>query len=178
MQITGNEKLLDKPHVNKFLDFVAKVLLTIFVIGLLIGIVMFFEDRMNSYGMVFFIVFCIVFGVTGFKLGKPSKKNIEEFNRANKIFNQFRKDYPILNAFINDQHENLGVTSKQGENRDSMMFDIYMEAHKLGADAIVLNSDHAMSNTTGGMQTTSTGRQHMIQTDQAYNITATLVKYK
>ena len=178
MQINGNEKLLPSPYLSPMKSFIAKAAYTLFVILFFLGVAMLLTAGTVPFGAVSFIIYCGILYAIGHYAGKVSPEDVEEFERTNQIYTQFRKDYPILGSFNEEKHQNLGVVTKEGDNRDSLMFDIYMEAYKLGADAIVLNSDQTNSNIFGGMQSTTTGRQNIIQTTQSHSIMATIVKYK
>ncbi|NOQ30813.1 MAG: hypothetical protein GQ570_06790 [Helicobacteraceae bacterium] len=149
VRIDGNEKLSDTYNGLMFL--------LLFVAGLIsIPYVLF-----GSYtGLFPFIVLLIIFL---FRNSITSKKRV----KAMEIFKFFKLKYPILESV--GRNTNLDQITTTSNNADGALFDIYMQAYKKQADAVVINSTHSSS-------TESISK--MSKNTPLYHATATLVKYK
>lgn len=110
------------------------------------------------------------------------KQNEEKQKHSEDVFEYFKTKYVLLKEFKNNEHINLGLITKEAETKDELMFDIFMEAHKKGADAIVLNSDTVSTEIYGSIKTSGSGRYAQVsgstKSENTFHMTATLVKFK
>jgi len=133
---------------------------------------------MDSVTFVFYVLYCLATGIPAFRLTLKSKPKLkQEYAKAQEIYSYFQKNIPILTSFDEDRHENLGATTKKANDRDAALFDVYMEAYKSNADAIILNSND-MTGSVGVADVQMGMGTALNVTQNGYNILATLVKYK
>lgn len=111
----------------------------------------------------------IVFTLRVFYLFTPSYyRRCEEVANINSYF---KKSFDLLNEFNHKEHTNLGVFNRESKiNSEHAMFDLYMEAYKLNADAIVLNASN--------IATSVSGDRKSVRSTTVHHLTGTIIKYK
>lgn len=129
----------------------------------------FMENNDNSLP-IFVISFLLSF--TMYLFAKPSDKKKQEYARAVRINNYFKTRFPILKEF-KPEFTNLGIANAEYRFKQQAMFNVYMQAHKADADAIVLNSDNTSTNVHGEVR----GGSGYTSSTTSFHIMATLVKY-
>lgn len=77
----------------------------------------------------------------------------------------------MLNDFNPDQHTKIDVITETDKNIDKLMFDLYMEAYKKNADAIIINDSNVITSV-------SQGRIRGVTSSKSQQIIASLVSYK
>ncbi|RXK06971.1 hypothetical protein [Halarcobacter bivalviorum] len=138
-EITGKEKYKVES------DFVGAVSAIVFLFLFIIGSFSsgFIEGLVVS-GVIFLIIYFIgnlLFVFTPFYSQKKEKRN--------NIYKYFKTRFDLLNDFNSDEHTKIDViTKKSDKNIDKLMFDIYMEAYKKNADAIIINDSNFSSSST------------------------------
>jgi len=117
---------------------------------------------------------------------KPSKKSLENYRNdlidyfGNiQLRNYLKNKFPILTHFDEDKYNNITTINLKDYNEDKAMFQMYLEAELLGADAIILNDTNVSTKVSGHISTNSRGEvSGGTSSSNMFHITATLVKRK
>ena len=117
------------------------------------------------------------------KLNKSDKNEVKNTHKTMKIYSYFRQKFPILQEFRPFEHANLGMITRDGDDQDSIMFSIYMEAYKADADAIIINSSNTATHVSGSVSTnrnvfSENTVSGSTSSSNSFHIMATLVKYE
>ncbi|MDD2449964.1 MAG: hypothetical protein PHS42_08740 [Sulfurimonas sp.] len=141
VEIKGDE-VLKKPDGG----FAATIGTIIFVIG----IFTLFAQEIPFIGSVIITLISVPFFYIDRKNQKPVE---EEYERVNKIYEYFKKQYPILKEFNPDKHSVLDTVNISSKDSNLINFNTYMQAHKLKADYIVINDSNSSSHVSGSFTT-------------------------
>lgn len=155
VKIDGNENLNTG---GTFLDGLLGFIIGIFLAALYIG-----NFKTNGFVPLFIIIFSLV---ASYYFPKSKKKR----EKVNIINEYFKNRFSILDT-IPDGCNKTSLIDKSAEKQSYAMFDIYMEAYKFDADAIVLNNNTTSTEVTGG------NRNKKVKSSTTHHITATLIKY-
>lgn len=116
-------------------------------------------DTSKGYAMLLFFFSVFMPFITPWIVTKISG-GYKKDKQHRKIINEYFQDrFPIIDALPARYDKNKVVNIKQDDQK-SLMFDIYMQAYKFDADAIVLNDTNVTNYNTN-----------------KFNATATLIKY-
>ncbi len=88
---------------------------------------------------------------------------------AIEIYNYFKKRFLLLDT-IPENISNTKIVNTKALTDEEVMFNLYMEAYKYDADAIVINDSNVCTHVVGGISGSTTS-------SNTFHITATLVKY-
>lgn len=110
---------------------------------------------------------------------RKEKQRVQNLkDRIEKIKLFFEKKIPIYND-MKPEFKSIEVLNESGNNKDQLMFNIYMKAYKLDADAIVLNSDTVLTHVKGSVSSGLGGRvSGSTSSSNTHKIMATLIKYR
>lgn len=152
--INGDEKLKVEP-IGK----VGYAIILVWALFCLIGSIASFSIGPLVIGMFVGAAMGWFFGIIYSFFPQYSR----DLKRIEVIDEYFKRRFDILKEFDTDKHEKLDTFSiKEQKSYDDIMFDIYMKAHKLNADAIVLN-DYKYSS---------------LAKKSSVHLTGTIIKYK
>lgn len=99
-------------------------------------------------------------------------KYARDVKRIEVIDEYFKRRFDILKEFNIEKHEKLDTFSiKEQKSYDDIMFDIYMKAYNLNADAIVVN-DYIYS------RPNSTGKISDLANKSSVHLTGMIIKYR
>ena len=103
----------------------------------------------------------------------------KERNKKAKIINEYFKKRFILLDSLSENYTETKIINKTNLTNDKLMFDIYMEAYKFNADAIVINDSNITTHISGSVSANIIGKGSSGTTTSTnqFHITATLVKY-
>ncbi len=169
-KIYGDEILTLEPIITKSKQNSLGTLLLFSIFGFIIGLFM------GSWTIcISTVVIMIIIGI----LIKPNEDETEEHQRILSINTWFKKQYPLLNEFKTQEHILLDTIDVEDEDKSIAMFEIYMNAYKLNADAIVLNSSNISTEVYGKVSTTSRGHSSgTTSSSNTFHITATIIQFK
>ena len=182
MKIQGNEKLTPKP---KFFNIAILA-----IIGFII-LIMAFRTTYSDYRDFFDISrsdaqilgwipiifgFIILTSSPVFAMLFPEYKL--KLKNAKEINSYFKERFLILDNLPNSFNDKLIIT-KQSSKYEDAIFDIYMEAYKFDADAIIINDSNVSTHVKGSVSTSAFGKNVSGKTTSTntFHITATLVRY-
>lgn len=148
VEIVGNERLSNMSNIVMF-TLIISVLFSMFK------------------GIIFILFIPVLIYLSNLK----SKKD----NKARKIYFYFQKKFPILKE-VKPSYANLGLAYGNDSNHEQAMFDIYMQAYRKNADAIVLQSNTTSTHVSGGYQKGLFPSG--VSSSTSHHLMATLVKYK
>ena len=178
VKIKGNETFPPKVVV---LD-----ILTIFTISILIWFATtqifqydVFENGTladNITGIVQIISFIIALASIPISMLFPEYKKRDK--EAKTINEYFKKRFILLDS-LSENHTETKIINKTNLTNDRLMFDIYMEAYKFNADAIVINDSNVTTHISGRTSSNIIGKGSSGTTTSTnkFHITATLVRY-
>lgn len=182
VEILGEEKLTPKPKYYNI------------TIILIIGLFIFIEGFRTSYSeyqVLFDISYDeakiygwipIIFGFIVLVLSPILAMLFPEYKlrvkNAKKINSYFKERFLILDSLPNTFNDKL-IVNKQSSKYEDAMFDIYMEAYKFDADAIIINDSNVSTHAQGSVSTSVFSKNVSGRTTSTntFHITATLVKY-
>lgn len=167
VEIKGNEKYY--PPIAFRATMVA---ITYIVLAIIIENYVFMPAGVEELGLIFLLFGIVLVGLSiwiakklpGYKKDRRHRDIINEY---------FQNRFPILESLPQGYSEKKVITKKQGD-QISTMFDIYMEAYKYNADAIVINDSNVATHVIGS---TSKGGKGFTNSYNSFHITATLVKF-
>jgi len=166
VKIKGNEKFY--PPI--FLDMVILVVYTIFYLSIHPAIQKIFasEDIML---IIYWTSLILLIAYLNLKWRKK-KKHVDSINEY------FQNRFLLLNETPLNYKEQRSIIQK-GKDQEEAMFNIYKEAYKFNADAIVLNDSNVSTKINGSVSANIIGKGSSGKTTSTNttSITATLVRY-
>ncbi|MFT5835627.1 MAG: hypothetical protein ACI9RG_000520 [Sulfurimonas sp.] len=108
------------------------------------------------------------------------KRTIYEHNtRLSEIYKYFKIKFPIMHEFKQLEHEVIDVINDKSEDMESLMFIIYMQAYKVQADAIIMNSSGTSTNVYGSISSGPKGSvSGHTYSENEFHIMTTLINFK
>lgn len=123
-------------------------------------------------GMVILFLFLITILYVIYLIIPSYSERLEKITIINQYF---KKRFIILNSFNDQEHKTLGIHQEDGKDREDVFFNIFMNAYKVNADAIILN-DSSVSTSISASSSSKYGTTGG-SSSNTFHITATFVKY-
>lgn len=146
-------------------------------IGIII-VIFAFWGGLGSGEFLGFIIFILISIPLFYIQKRINKPKYEEYNKAKEIYHYFKKKFPILKEFNPEKHLILDNRSFDSESGNIINFDIYMIAHKLGADCIIINDSITSTTVTGIIPNKTSPFGGNIKSKNKFHSNLTFVKYK
>lgn len=167
VEIKGNEKYYPPIALRAFVIGISYIIISAMIQNFI------FEPAGIKYAGMIFLVFGIGLVGLAFWIAKKLPRYKKDLKDRMIINEYFQNRFSILES-LPQGYENKKVITKKNGDQISTMFDIYMEAYKYDADAIVLNDSNVSTHITGS---TSRGGKGSTRSYNTFHITATLIKY-
>lgn len=167
VEIKGNEKYYPPADLRYW-----GIIVSYIIISIMIQSFIFHPSGNKEAGIIFLIIGMGIFPL-GFWIVTKLPGYKKDLKHRNIINEYFQNRFPILESLSQGYKDKKVVTKKNGD-QISTMFDIYMEAYKYDADAIVLNDSNVSTHIVGSTSRSGKGSTNSYNT---FHITATLVKY-
>ncbi|RLA77910.1 MAG: hypothetical protein DRG78_16335 [Epsilonproteobacteria bacterium] len=168
LDIKGNEVLLSEPPSIGGLAGLAKFVFSLAIVFVLMEVP-------AEKGMAYLTTFSFFVSFILFILSFPTIESLNNYRHILKINAYFKKRFVIFNSF-KDDFQNIDTITSNKDSQESAMFNVYMEAYKQNADAIVLNTDKVSTQVEGNIQTRGKKISGYTSSKNTFHIVATLVK--
>lgn len=131
------------------------------------------SSQMNAFLWVVIMVILVGLFISSGEIAASFPKTKRKREKSSQLYEYFKKRYPLLNQ-MKPEYQSLGIINLKEKDLDSMLFEIYMEAFKKNADAIVINNNSVITHV--GATVTPT-LQRNVSSSTSREIMATFVKY-
>lgn len=167
VEIKGDEKYYPKIGFRATMVAIGYI-----IICIAIQCFIFYPTGYQELGIIFLIM---GIGLVGLAIKIAQKLPGYEKDRKHRdIINEYFKNrFLIIDSLPHNHNETKVINITQGDQL-SLMFDIYMEAYKFNADAIVINDSNVTTHVSGS---TSRSGRGSTSSSNKFHTTATLVRY-
>lgn len=154
-----------------------KVMLGYIVFAILVQTLILVPSGNKEAGMVF-----VAIGIGLVGLGLLVAKNLPSYKKDKQhrmaINEYFQNRFPVIDALPANCSKSRIINVTQSDH-ESLMFDVFMEAYKFDADAVVINNSNVATHVSGSVSTSIIGKNTSGRTTStnSFHMTVTLVKY-